>query len=336
MRKARVPNRLWFRILGGAFYVLFCLSVLLLSSGFGYMASGEAGIAVMKHFIFHKTPQDFFGGDTLTVLLLGCDEDVTTGGKKLIHAQARSDMMLLAKFDFKHQRITGLSIPRDILWEEPGYRKMKINAYHVVGGNELSKTAVEDMLGVHIDKVMALDFDAFQQMVDLVGGVEVYVSKKMDYDDNAGKLHIHLKPGLQHMNGYNAMCFVRMRHSDSDFMRSQRQHEFIEAFKNTLKHKPLLIQQVAAKAKDALGGVLTMDELVAIADFSRKLSGDNLRMGLVPVVDGEKGTGYGWYVDLDTAKLPDALREFHFVDDAPRTGDAPRAADTPAAADAPH
>jgi LCP family protein required for cell wall assembly len=191
---------------------------------------------------------------------------------------------------------------------------MKINAYHEVGGNELSKKAVEDLLGIRIDRVMALDFDAFQQMVDLVGGVEVFVDKKMDYDDNAGHLHIHLKPGRQIMNGYNAMCFVRMRHSDSDFMRSARQHEFIEAFKNTIKQKPFLIQQVASKAKEALGGVLSMDELVVIAQFARTLSGDNMQMGLVPVVDGEKGTGYGWYVDLDTSKVQDVLRQYHFVD----------------------
>jgi LCP family protein required for cell wall assembly len=314
MSKPRLRNRLWFRILGAGFYVLVCASVLLCATAFGYLYSGEAGRAVMKQFLLRRTPQDVFGADTLTVLLLGCDEDVTTGGKKVIHQQARSDMMLLAKFDFKNHRITGLSIPRDILWELPGYHKMKINAYHEVGGNELSKKAVEDLLGIRIDRVMALDFDAFQQMVDLVGGVEVFVDKKMDYDDNAGHLHIHLKPGRQIMNGYNAMCFVRMRHSDSDFMRSARQHEFIEAFKNTIKQKPFLIQQVASKAKEALGGVLSMDELVVIAQFARTLSGDNMQMGLVPVVDGEKGTGYGWYVDLDTSKVQDVLRQYHFVD----------------------
>jgi len=328
MQKVSLRKRLWFRLLGAAFYVVFCASVLLCATAFGYLYSGEAGRAVLNQILHRRTPHDVFGGDALTVLLLGCDEDVTTGGKKVIHSQARSDMMLVAKFDFKHRRITGLSIPRDILWELPGYHKMKINAYHVVGGNELSKKAVEDLLGIQIDRVMALDFDAFQQMVDLVGGVEVFVDKKMDYDDDAGHLHIHLKPGRQLMNGYNAMCFVRMRHSDSDFMRSERQHEFIEAFKDTLKKKPLLIQQVASKAKDALGGVLSMDELVVLAQFAGTLGGDNMQMGLVPVVDGEKGAGYGWYVDLDTAKVQDVLRQYHFVD-----GPGPEAATSSASSD---
>jgi LCP family protein required for cell wall assembly len=318
MRPPRRRKPLWFRILGAALYTVFCLSVLLAGTAFGYLLANPFGRALLPSIIpgMHaKTPQELFGADTLTVLILGCDEDVSPGGKQVLKAQARSDMILLVKFDFKRHRVGGISIPRDLLWELPGYHKMKINGYHAKGGNDLAKAATEDVLGIKIDRVVSLNFDAFEDMVDTVGGVPMYVPIDMDYDDNAGNLHIHLKRGRQILNGYRAMCFVRMRHSDSDFMRQQRQKDFILAFKNTLAHQWLLLDPVARKAQEALGGAFSADELVSLATFTRNIAGAGMKMGMVPIIRGRQGTGYGYYVDLDRDKLPQALKEFHVTED---------------------
>src|SRR5205807_9350050 len=111
----------------------------------------------------------------------------------------------------------------------------KINAAHNFGGPELTNETIQQAFGVSADAWVVLNFEGFQQIVDAIGGIDVDVSKKLDYDDNWGNLHIHLKPGYQHLNGYQAMGFVRMRHSDSDEMRSKRQHEFMEAMRSKVK-----------------------------------------------------------------------------------------------------
>src|SRR5436189_278002 len=102
----------------------------------------------------------------------------------------------------------------------------------------------------------------------LLAGIDVNVSKKLDYDDNWGNLHIHLKPGYQHMDGYRAMGFVRMRHSDSDEMRSKRQHEFLEAMRAKIKTPGtfLRLPDVLNKMQDNLKYNLTSDQLFAIAN----------------------------------------------------------------------
>jgi polyisoprenyl-teichoic acid--peptidoglycan teichoic acid transferase len=315
MRQARRRKPLWFRILGAAFYVSFLIGVLLVSSAFGFLKSGKMGTALINRIFSPKTPQEIFGSDTLTLLVLGCDEDLSYGGKKVLKSNARSDMILAVRIDFKHKQIGGISIPRDLLWEIPGYKKMKINAFHTVGGDDLSKQAVESVLGIPIDRVMAINYDAFQELVNLVGGVEVFVPKKMDYDDKAGKLFIHLKPGKQVLDGYKAMGFVRMRHSDSDFMRQDRQKDFMLAFKDTVVKKPWLLNAVADKAQEVMGGALNSDELLSLTLYAKTVSGDNIKMGMLPILEPHEHSGYGYYVEVDRVKFDQAMREFHMVDD---------------------
>jgi LCP family protein required for cell wall assembly len=315
MREARRRKPLWFRILGAVFYLSFCLAVLAVSTGFGFMMSGEFTKKVVDRFFHPKTPKEVFGGDTLTLLILGCDEDLSYGGKKVLKANARSDMILVVRVDFRHKQIGGISIPRDLLWELPGYRRAKINAFHSIGGNDLSKAAVEDVLGIKIDRVMAINYEAFQEMVNLVGGVEIFVPKKMDYDDKAGGLFIHLKPGRQVLDGYKAMGFVRMRHSDSDFKRQERQKDFLLAFKDSVMRRPSMVNAVAAKAKEVMGDALDYDEMLSLAEYAKAITGDNIKMGMLPIVEGRSGTGYGYYVDIDRSKFAQAMRDYRMVDD---------------------
>lgn len=312
------PRSIWKRLLGYVAYSLLILFVFGASSVAGYIKSSPFLSSVIRQTIKHETPKDVFSQDSMTVLILGCDEDLSYGGAKVLRSQARSDMILVAKLDFKNKRISGISIPRDTLASIPGYRKQKINAFHAIGGNDLSKKVVESTLGIHIDRVMSINYEAFQQMVDLVGGVEVFVPKKMDWEDRAGKLFIHLKPGKQVLDGYNAMCFVRFRHSDSDFLRQKRQKDFMMAFKDKVMAQPLLLNQVCEKAIDVIGGSFTTDELVTLALFSKTVKGDNVRMGMVPV------TSAGHYnLEIDRDKLDDALKQFYLVEKGEQASNTP-------------
>lgn len=313
----------WKRALGVSGYLAFCTVSLGVGTGVGWIQQSPVLTRLLKDrglHLLHMQPADpFQGRDSFTLLVLGCDEDWYFGGKQLIRHKARSDMMLLARLDFKNNRITGLSIPRDTLCEVDGYKAQKINAYHLLGGNDLAQKAVETLLpGVHIDKTVALNFDSFNQMIDAAGGVDVYVPKNMNYDDFRGHLHIHLKAGRQHLNGEQAQGFVRFRHTDSDFARTSRQRDFLLAFKDQVESHPLTLPTVINKGVDVMDHVLSDDEIAAMAEFAQKIGSDNIQMAQLPVVDANDKF-YDLRMD-DTNAMP-LLRKLHFIDGGGSIGD---------------
>jgi len=299
------------RVFGGVAYGVVLVLALLVGTVGGWIKQSP----VIGKAIFNpKPPQEAFKANTVTLLILGCDEDIADFTHKVIKKYARSDMMLIAKLDFDHNLITGVSIPRDTECQMPGYKRMKINAYHELAkkGQEaaLTEKAVEYLLpGVKIDRVVTLDFDAFQQMVDLVGGVPLDVVKPLNYDDNAGGLHIHIKQGYQVMNGYTAMGFVRFRHADSDFVRQERQKQFLIAFKNQVLKNWLAIPSIVNEGVDVIGGALNVDEIASLARFAKSVPTQNIQWGQIPVVDGK-----GSYLKVVRSKLPQVLAQYRLID----------------------
>lgn len=308
----------WYRITGLVCYGLLCIAAFAIGAG-AWWASRSPNLwsMVLDRIGFAAPPpQKVFNSDSINLLVLGCDEDRVWGRSKPIRQKARSDMMLVAKLDFKANRISGVSIPRDTLVALPGYAEQKINGYHAIGarqsadmGKELAKRAVTYLLGVPIDRVVVIDYKALQDMVDLVGGVDIFVDKKMDYEDKAGQLHIHLKPGRQRLDGYRAMGYVRYRHSDSDLKRQERQKQFIIAFKEAVKHNIGQLPFVINKAVEALGGGLDDGEVNSLASFAMKIGGDNIKLGQIPVVDAPN-----YNLRVDQGRLNQTLAEYHLID----------------------
>jgi LCP family protein required for cell wall assembly len=316
------------QILGGVGYASWLGTALVIGSFLGWASRSPMLSTIVKNPLgwVNTDPRIAFGGrNTETLLILGCDEDRFYRGTKL-HGQniykkfARSDMMLVTKLDFDNNTITGLSIPRDTECRVPELEKIpllrgshKINAFHELAppkeADEITKEAVNQILPtVPIDKVVDLDFEAIQKLVDIVGGVEVNVPKAMNYDDNAGELHIHLKPGLQKLNGYDAMCFVRFRHDrESDFGRQQRQKEFLASFKEAAFKNLGALPEIATQGKECLNNALDNEELLALAAFARRVPPQNIRMGMVPVVEGD-----GTRLHVDQKVLQKRLAEFGF------------------------
>lgn len=327
---SRTP--LWYRLLKGMAYMMLCAFAVCVGIGWSWIGKGSITTELTKQTIFQTQPTEVFkGDDALTLLILGCDEDRYYGGKVVLDTAARSDMMMIAKLDFEKKKITGLSIPRDTVVDMPGFRPMRINAFHALGkvpheeavkmskaakkalanqrGCEYSKQAVEFLLGVQVDRVVQLNYEAFQAMIDMVGGIEVFVDKTLKYTDRRGGLFIDLKPGRQTLNGYDAMCFARYRHGDSDFHRQDRQKQILMSFKETLSHKPGLMGPVTDKLQEVFGGALNAPELAAVALFAQKIGNDNIKMGQVPVIEMER-----YDLALDREKIGKTLRDFNFAE----------------------
>lgn len=170
-----------------------------------------------------------------------------------------TDTMIFISIDYSKNDILMISLPRDI-WLES--MKDKLNtAYHYGeskkegGGFILAKSSVEEVVGVPIQYVLLIDFDGFEKMVDLVGGIDVNVEKSFtdqkfpiegkeddlcggDPDFKCRYETISFEKGINHMDGEIALKFVRSRNASSeegtDFARSKRQQEVLVAFQKKL------------------------------------------------------------------------------------------------------
>lgn len=124
----------------------------------------------------------------------------------------RSDAIILVSVDLAAKKLKVLSIPRDTQVTLPGHAGWhKLNAAYALGGPELTVQVVEELVGVPIHHYALTSFEGFARAIDLLGGVVVDVEKPMHYDDFAGNLHIHLEPGRQLLNGWEALGYVRYR-----------------------------------------------------------------------------------------------------------------------------
>lgn len=307
----------YLRIAGFVVYGLVLIFTLAFGSVVGWMSRTETGKALLNQvnpITKPKSPGELFGSkdspsSDLTILVLGCDVDYNNKNQ-VTNKLARSDMMMVVRMDFVNNRIGAVSIPRDTLCELPGYQRQKINAYSAIGGPDLSKRAVEHLLpGVDVDRVVVLDFQAFQDLIDMVGGVTVYVPRRMKYDDNWGNLHIDLQKGQQHLDGYEAMGYVRWRKnnrgvggSETDMERHKRQQELMMAMKEQMMRNPTKLPEILESARKLSGNSFSGEELVSLMFFAQKIGADNIKMGGIPVVDAPN-----FNLEVDRNELNDVL-----------------------------
>ena len=160
--------------------------------------------------------------DPYYVLLLGTDG-------RPGETEYRADSIILARVDPIHKRVTMLSIPRDtrILWKGS---YMKINAVHYYDGANGMVQAVNELCGVHIAHYAEVNFDGLAGITDALGGVTVNVEQYMRDTENFSDV-VELYPGVQKLNGAQALFFTRVRYAfaDSDYTRMRHQRTFIKA-----------------------------------------------------------------------------------------------------------
>ena len=160
--------------------------------------------------------------DPYYVLLLGTDG-------RPGETEYRADSIILARVDPIHKRVTMLSIPRDtrVLWKGS---YMKINAVHYYDGANGMVQAVNELCGVHIAHYAEVNFDGLAGITDALGGVTVNVEQYMRDTENFSDV-VELYPGVQKLNGAQALFFTRVRYAfaDSDYTRMRHQRTFIKA-----------------------------------------------------------------------------------------------------------
>ncbi len=222
----------------------------------------------------------------VNILIMGIDRvpDAARNSPEVL--SGRTDTMLLVRVDHTDNQLTVLSIPRDTQVEIPGYGVTKINQANVIGGPSMSARIVSRTLNdVPIDRYVRVSTEAFREVVDLVGGVEVYVPEPMEYTDQTQDLYIDLPQGWQTLSGDEAEQFARFR-SDGfgDIGRVQRQQQLLSSLRDRIMSPSILpqIPQIMRVAQQYLDTNLSLEEMLALANFALNLDEDSFQMVMLP------------------------------------------------------
>jgi len=174
----------------------------------------------------------------INILLIGQD-------RREGESRQRSDAMILCTFNTKNNTITMTSFLRDLYVQIPGYKPAKLNAAYQIKGMSLLDETLAVNFGVHVDANVEVDFNGFMKIIDLLGGVDINLTKaEASYLNTNGNWGVSgeagtwdLKEGMNHLNAQQALAYSRIRYLDSDFGRTERQRNVINALIKEYKNQ---------------------------------------------------------------------------------------------------
>lgn len=235
----------------------------------------------------------------LNLLVLGLDKDGT-----------RCDVIMLFNFEPGLSKINLLSIARDTRVLDRG-KYGKINALYSRGGEKLVAEEVTEITGLPVHYYLTVDFKGFRKIIDTLGGVQFYVPFRMSYDDPTQDLYIHLRKGMQLLNGKKAEQLVRYRkgnykgqgYTEGDIGRIKMQQDFLKA---------LIKQKVSFRyisRVDDIFGILrkyvktniTLSDITHYLGSIGKIKADEIETFTIP--GDSRMIGDTWYFIYDRDKV---------------------------------
>jgi polyisoprenyl-teichoic acid--peptidoglycan teichoic acid transferase len=293
-------------------------------------ASALAGYMVVEHRspataitqitqMFVPSPQQVFGRSNLLVLVEGLDYDYTAQDQEF-STNSRSDAIWAVNLDFANKRVYQLSIPRDMVATLPNGTQGKINQAQSDGGVKEAKSVIAGWLGIPgFDRYVILRIDATKQFITALGGVDVDVKSSdcfkfktgctgetLNYVDTWGHLNIHLNEGMQHLNGDQAVAYMRFRHDwCSDPCRIMRQqqvfHALVDKIKGDKVNTFLHMGDLLAVFKKEVQTDFTDSELISLATYFQGISPSSIVSDQVPYTGDVDLPDYGDSLVPDTA-----------------------------------
>lgn len=280
-----------------AFLVIILILIALIGGFVGYSVYKNGwGVKSLIQTAMGQSEKKLQNLEPFTVLLLGVSEDISS---KL------SDTIIVASYNPKTQKATLLSIPRDTFI---GTNKNKANSYDKINAlyqknPEKTLNTVNKITGLNIKYYAVISNNALVEVVDTIGGVEFDVPIDMNYDDSSQKLSIHLKKGMQKLNGEQAEGLVRFRHNnnntsypssygDNDLGRMRTQREFLkEVAKQTIKLKNITkIGSFVDILKENVTTNITNWSLIKdYIPYAIDFNTENLEMANIPGTTGSLG-----------------------------------------------
>jgi LCP family protein required for cell wall assembly len=196
-----------------------------------------------------------------------------------------SDTMLLIRFNPATDQMVVLSIPRDTRTYVQG-SLTKLNEANKYGGPALAAESISDLLGgVAIDRYVRINVQGVEKLIDALGGVTVNVPKDMKYQDDSQHLYINLAAGEQHLNGVQALQFLRFRYDEhGDIGRIQRQQMMMRAVvEQTLNPTTIArLPKILSVIQENVDTNLSVEELLALVGYAAQTNRSNVQMLMLP------------------------------------------------------
>jgi LCP family protein required for cell wall assembly len=252
-------------------------------------------------------------GQSWNILLLGSDND----GKYSFPALL-TQVMMVVHVDTSNNAVTLLSIPRDSWVYVPEVGGMhKIDQAFILGaikrnsfddGVRLARLTIEKDYGITIDRYAWVGLSGFSKVIDTLGGLDIDVTHPIvddTYPDDTGKSanspfafkRLYIGPGPQHLNGEEALEYVRSRHADlvGDIGRTQRQQQVLQALKQKLNVGSILsnLQPLFNDLKGSVYTDLSEQEIVGFAGFGHGLPANAIQH--ITLGPGQGNQNYGDY-----------------------------------------
>ena len=234
------------------------------------------------------------GTQRLNVLLMGIDQRPNDNP-----ATTRTDTMIVLTLDPATHTAGMLSIPRDLYVTLPGRGRGRINTAHVYGGPALAMKTVEYNFGIPIQHYVRVNFNVVVTLVDLVGGIDVYVDQDINdplYPNmNYGYDPFVISKGMHHMDGATALKYARTRHGSSDFYRMRRQQQIIMALRDRVLSTDALtkllpnLPTIWQSLHNSVSTDLSLSEIIQLMLFAKDLPASNITR---VVVDEKSTTNY--------------------------------------------
>jgi len=244
----------------------------------------------------------FGSTERLNILVVGIDYNYDSKGI-LYTKGARSDTIIVLSLSREAEFFNVVSIPRDtqvLISNEFGYDK--INSAYSYGGIEQARQTVSDFLGIPIHHHVILKVSGAKDVVNALGGLPINVEKNMDYDDNWGKLHIHLKKGPQVLDGEQAVGYARFRmDEEGDRGRIRRQQQVIRALGRKLKEPALLgrLNDLAQVVQQSIDTDLKLLQMVDLANLYSSFEFSKMRSAAIVGDDAVDANGISYIVPYE-------------------------------------
>jgi polyisoprenyl-teichoic acid--peptidoglycan teichoic acid transferase len=214
----------WLRFLTASFVIIASVAAATSASLILYLS--DIADALKKNGIRQDVSgilSDVPSSGAQTILILGSDKR----NQEISGRYGLSDTTMLLRLDPDRHAIALLSLPRDLKVDIPGVGTDKLNAAYSLGGPKLTLQTVKQITGVQVNHLVNVDFTGFARAVNAIGCVYEDVDRRYYIAPNSGTSEINLQPGYQALCGFDALSFVRYRHTDNDIVRSARQQSFL-------------------------------------------------------------------------------------------------------------
>lgn len=293
-------------------WLIFIILILIIVGGFIYKAGftfskiiNIKDIAWEK--IFGKLPSSEYmppkDEDRINVLFLGI------GGEEHPEGGLLTDSIMIVSFKKSSGQIALISIPRDLYVKMPGENySNKINSAYVLGekkyqnGLDFSKKTLSYVSGLYIDYAVLVDFKAFKEAIDILGGINIYLEetfiedKQWWCDENGQNCRPFIvEAGRQTLDGEKALLYARSRFSSDDFDRARRQQQIMIAVKDKVLSlgilaNPLIINSLFNTVAETIEMDIKPWEIPSLITLAQNANTDSIKKKIFDI--SEEGLLY--------------------------------------------